>query len=147
MKERQIESMYRARFNERRNATQAMESLYSETRSGRDISQRAWLVAVGHPRIPSIRERLSRDQAREVMSDTERLTLTFAGSHGIRPIASVDRLNPRPGLRRWVAANTATDERARWKESWLSIHHDGSVTIAAAIGGHRVQNGFLKGHQ
>ncbi|WP_197719822.1 MULTISPECIES: hypothetical protein [Pseudonocardia] len=75
------------------------------------------------------------------------MALTFASSSGIHPLASVDRLNPRPGLRRWVAANTATDERARWKEAWLSIHHDGSVTLAAALGGHRIRDGFLGGHQ
>jgi hypothetical protein len=49
---------------------------------------------------------------------------------------SVDRSNPRPGLRRWVAVNTATGERSAWMESWVSIHHDGSVTLATAIGAH-----------
>ena len=24
-----------------------------------------------------------------------------------------------------------------WKEAWASIHHDGSVTLTAAVGGHR----------
>ena len=63
--------------------------------------------------------------------------MTYAGRSGIHPLESVDRLNPRPGLRRWVAVNTATGERSAWKESWASIHNDGSVTLATAIGGHR----------
>lgn len=148
MKERQIEEMYRARFHERRHATESLNALFNETSAGRDTNQRSWLVAVAHPRIPRLRERLSRDEAREVLSHAERLALTYAGSGGIHPLESVDRSNPRPGLRRWVAANTATGERSTWKESWVNIHHDGSVSLAAAVGGHRMSaNGYYEGQQ
>src|SRR6201999_1186263 len=41
------------------------------------------------------------------------------------------------GLRRWIALNTATSELSRWREACAAIHHDGSVTLAAAVGGHR----------
>jgi hypothetical protein len=58
----------------------------------------------------------------------------------------VDRRNARPGLRRWVAVNNASGERPEWKEAWTSIHHDGSVTLAAAVGGHRMSgNGYFEG--
>lgn len=60
----------------------------------------------------------------------------YAASTGVHPLESVDYLNPRPGLRRWVAVNTATEEGMTWRESWISIHHDGSATVAAAVGGH-----------
>jgi hypothetical protein len=70
------------------------------------------------------------------LSNAEGLALSYAGRGGIHPLESVDRLNPRPGLRRWVAVNMA-EGRAGWKESWASIHHDGSVAVAAAVGGHR----------
>ena len=73
--------------------------------------------------------------AREVFENVERLAIFYAGRGGIHPLESVDRLNPRPGLRRWTAVNTATEERSKWKEAWTSIHNDGSVTLAAAIGG------------
>jgi hypothetical protein len=43
--------------------------------------------------------------------------------------------------------NTATSERSSWREAWASIHHDGSVTLAAAIGGHRMQEGHAEGWQ
>lgn len=137
MKERQIEAMYRARFDERRHATEALDVLSTEASAGRDTDRRAWLIGVGHPRIPRFRDRLTRDEAKEVLSKSEELALTFAGRGGIHPLESVDRLNPRPGLRRWVAVNTAREESAAWKESWATIHHDGSVTLATAIGGHR----------
>jgi hypothetical protein len=137
MKERQIEAMYRARFDERRHATQALDALFTEASAGRNTGKRAWLTAVAHPRIPRFRDRITRDEARAVLSKTESLALTYAGSSGIHPVESVDRSNPRPGLRRWVAVNTATGERSGLKESWMSVHNDGSVTLATAIGGHR----------
>lgn len=137
MKERQIEAMYRARFDKRRHATEALDALFNEASACCNTGERAWLIAVAHPRIPRFRDRMTRDEARAVLSKTESLALTYAGRSGIHPLESVDRLNPRPGLRRWVAVNTATGERSAWKESWASIHNDGSVTLATAIGGHR----------
>lgn len=122
MKERQIEAMYRARFDERRHATEALDNLFAEAAGGRDTGKRAWLIAVAHPRVPRFHDRLTRDEARDVLSKTEELALTYAGRGGVHPLESVDRSNPRPGLRRWVAVNTATGERSTWKEAWLSIH-------------------------
>ena len=148
MKERQIEAMYRARFEERRHATEALDSLYDEAAAGRDSDKRAWLIAVAHPRIPRFRDRLTREEARGVLTKTVGLALFYAGHGGIHPLENVDRDNPRPGLRRWVAVNTATGERTLWKEAWTSIHHDGSVTIAAAVGGHRMSSdGYFDGWQ
>ena len=72
----------------------------------------------------------------------------YAGRGGVHPLENVDRHNPRPGLRRWVAVNTATGDRSLWKEAWASLHHDGSVTLAAAIGGHRMSSdGYFEGSQ
>jgi hypothetical protein len=41
MKERQIEAMYRARFDERRHATEALDHLYGELIAGLDTAERA----------------------------------------------------------------------------------------------------------
>lgn len=147
MKERQIEAMYRARFEERRHATEILNVLSSEAAAGRDTDTRAWLIAVAHPRVPRFRDRMSRESARDVLSKAEGLALVYAGRGGIHPLESVDRLNPRPGLRRWVAVNTAVSDRAVWKEAWVSIHDDGSVTLAAAVGAHRNQDGYFEGWQ
>lgn len=146
MKERQIEAMYRARFDERRHAIEALDTLYAEAAAGRDTGTRAWLIAVAHPRLPRVGNRLTRDQAREILTKTESLALHYAGRGGIHPLESVDRLNPRPGLRRWQAVNTATSEGSSWKESWASIHHDGSVALASSVGGHRTSSdGYFDG--
>lgn len=148
MQERQIEAMYRARFDERRHAAEALDRLFAEAVAGRDIHQRAWFIAVAHPRVPRFRDRLTREEARIVLAKAESLALTFAGRGGIHPLENVDRSNPRPGLRRWVAVNTATGERSRWKEAWGSIHQDGSTTLMAAVGGHRMtSDDYFEGSQ
>lgn len=136
MKERQIETMYRARFDERRHATEALDHLYEETAAGRDVSARAWMIAVALPRIPaSQRARMSRDDARAVFEDGGREALRLAArGQAVHPLESVDLLNPRPGLRRWNAPNTATSDHTRWREAWASIHNDGSVTLATGLG-------------
>jgi hypothetical protein len=148
MKERQIEAMYRARFEERRHASEALDALFTEASTGRDTDRRAWLIAVAHPRVPRIEDRLTREKARSVLEMSEKLALRYAGRGGIHPLESVDRRNPRPGLRRWIAVNTATSEHSLWKESWVSVHHDGSVTLVAAVGGHRSSgDGHFEGWQ
>ncbi|AYJ06364.1 AlbA family DNA-binding domain-containing protein [Mycobacterium avium] len=147
MKERQIEAMYRARFEERRHATEVLNALFSEAAAGRNTDTRSWMIAVAHPRMPRFRDRLTREAARDVLSEAEGLALVYAGRGGIHPLESVDRLNPRPGLRRWVAVNTATSDRTIWKEAWASIHDDGSVTLATAVGAHRIQAGHFEGWQ
>lgn len=147
MKERQIEAMYRARFEQRRHATEALDGLFLEAADGRDTHERAWLIAVANPRLPRVYGKWTRDQARKILTDSGPLALKFAKRHAYatHPIENIDFHNPRPGLRRWVAANTATGERAIWREAWASIHHDGSVTLTTAIGGHMMGNGDYYG--
>lgn len=136
MKERQIEAMYRARFDERRRATEAVDSLFAEAAEGRDTTERAWLIAVAHPRIPGALTRLSRNQARELFADSREITRSFSEKIGVHPLDEVDYPNPRPGLRRWVVPDSVTSDRS-WAEAWASVHHDGSVSLATAVGGHR----------
>ena len=147
MKERQIEAMYRARFDERRHATEALDVLYEEAAAGRDSGNRAWLIGVAHPRLPRVGSRLTRDAARGIFRKAHGLAEFYAGSV-FHPLQSVDQLNPRPGLRRWVAVNSATNADSKFKEAWASIHHDGSVTIACIVGGYPTFSGVcLEGWQ
>lgn len=134
MSERQIEAMYRARFDERRQAADALDSLFGEASAGRDTSSRAWLIAVAHPRMSRVHGRLSQHDARQIFSESERLTLAYVGRQLRHPLEAVDLINPRPGLRRWVAAS----QYEGWREAWATAHNDGSVTVATAIGGKRL---------
>lgn len=135
MKEQQIEAMYRARFDARRHTTDELDALYSDAARGRGTDL-AWLVAVAHPRTPRAHVSMTRERASEVFRDAE-VALSFLDNPRAvpHPLENVDRFNPRPGLRRWVAPNTAQGERQRWKETWASIHRDGSVTLATALSG------------
>ncbi|MBA8806348.1 AlbA family DNA-binding domain-containing protein [Promicromonospora sukumoe] len=136
MKERQIEAMYRARLDERRHAGEALGRLYDDTAVGHDLAERAWFIGVAHPRIPDVAtERPAREQAGVVFDRAATLTLGWSDRTGIHPLENVTLNNPRPGLRRWTAPNKATSDRQRFRQAWASIHHDGSVSIAAAVGG------------
>ncbi|WP_235504767.1 AlbA family DNA-binding domain-containing protein [Arthrobacter sp. Leaf141] len=148
MKERQIEAMYRARLDERRQATAALDALFNDSSAGRNTGDRAWFIAVAHPRVPRILAHLDRDEARLILQKAVPLALSFAGRGGVHPLESVDVQNPRPGLRRWVAVNTATGERKLWREAWVSVHQNGSVTLATAIGAHQMsRDGYFAGHE
>lgn len=139
MQEPQLEQMYRARFDERRHATEAMDRLYEEA----SLKQRpgtTWLVAVAHPRVPTPHHGMARDQAGAVLDKAGPIALNYADRSGVHPIDSMDQWSLRPGLRRWVIPNKATGDGDRWKEAWASIHHDGSVTLTASLGGHPFGN-------
>lgn len=134
MKERQIEAMYRARFDERRHAAETLNALFAESAAGRDHATQVWLIAVAHPRVPRFRDRLTQEGMRAVLKTAESLTLTFSQRGKFHPLERMDRDSPRPGLRRWVVANTSAYKAEERVESWGSIHHDGSVTLATVVG-------------
>lgn len=138
MKERELERLYRARFDERRHSAEALDALSVEASAGRDTTRRAWFIGVAHPRIPQIGDRPTAAQARAVLEKAKTSAFNYANRRGIHPLLSVDRNNVRPGLRRWVAPNTAYDQNSSWKEASATIHFDGSTTLVAALGGHRV---------
>ena len=48
------------------------------------------------------------------------------------------------GLGRPAERDGVTFQR-RWREAWISVHDDGSVTLAAALGGHRKSDGTSTG--
>lgn len=155
MKERQIEAMYRARFTERQLAVEALDDLYAQTARGRDFDKRAWLIATAHPRIPRVRDRLTADQAQEALSTAASLGLSYArqveqspyempnmapnsvDEPPVRPLKGTEKYRLHPGLRRWVAVNNTFGDPA-WKQPCLSIHDDGSVTLAIAVGRHHI---------
>lgn len=138
MKERQLEAMYRARFDERRRSTEVLDRLYSEAAAMRSPESPAWIVAVAHPRLGSIlTTRPDQTAARLAFEEASKNALVYVGRGSLHPLESVDRNNPRPGLRRWTARPTIDGDGQRWREAWISVHDDGSVSFAAAVGGHR----------
>lgn len=148
MRERQLEGMYRARFDERRRSHQALDDLYEDAAAGRTTADRAWLIGVAHPRLPQLGAGIDRQQAEQVLVEAANLGVGTYGSRGqVHPLQSVDHYGLRPGLRRWNAINSATTTGTEWKESWASLHRDGSVTLATRIGGHRGWDQQFAGHE
>lgn len=141
MRERQIEQMYRARFDARSRADQAIDDLYEETAAGRDTDERAWLVAVAVPQFPRAGGRLDRNQVRLAIESARRTAPEVASAEWVHPFESIDYLNPRRGMRRWVLRNTKETEQSRWKAAWISVLDNGSVTLAMAVGGYRNPRG------
>ena len=148
MTERELESMYRTRFEERRHSTETLDALHADASAGRDTTERAWLIGVAHPRIPQLRERLTEGEARDVITGAMNVGNGFTemwrpfgpgslaratGPRGQHPLAATTPFSLRPGLRRWIAP----PEHDGSREAWASVHHDGSVSLAAAVGGHR----------
>ncbi len=136
MREREVAAQYRARFDAAHNPSTYLYELYDETSTDRDTADRAWFIAVAHPKSGASRTvRWSQEQARNIFKDAEKYTLAVAPRTTAHPLEFVDRENPRPGLRRWIAPNTQITDSVRSAESWISVHFDGSVTLAAVVGG------------
>jgi hypothetical protein len=150
MTERELESMYRLRFEERRHSTETLDALHADASAGRDTTERVWLISVAHPRLPQLRERLTEKDAQNVISGAMNAGGVFTevrrrGPTGVwtrtgvprgqHPLEAVGIQGLRPGLRRWITPPKYEGSR----EAWASVHHDGSVTLAAVVGGHRTQ--------
>jgi hypothetical protein len=90
MKEREIEAAYRARFDERRRSTEALDSLYVETAAGRDTDQRAWLIAVAHPRVPGVLTRPTHDDARQIFEIAGNIALSNCHRRATHPLENLE---------------------------------------------------------
>ena len=86
MKERQIEAMYRARFDERRRTSDAVDTMYNEAAEGRDSQARAWFVAVAHPRVPVVLSRPDRHEISAIFERAETVSLSISRNHGVHPL-------------------------------------------------------------
>lgn len=135
MKERQIEAAYRARFDERRQSAEVLDRMHQELAVGTEVEARASLIAVGRPRVtPTLATRWDQNEAQRLLTDASVLSLTYARRNSIRPFEIVDVRNPRPGLRRWVAIRSQSTGDHSWREARVSIHLDGAVSVAFALG-------------
>lgn len=138
MNERQIEAMYRARFDERRRAVETLDGYYAEAMEQIGPSEQPWLIAVAHPRVPDAIARPDREAAKAVFKNAAAYALTFARRLGTHVFDATDHTNPRAGFRRWTAMDQVRDKERPWCGAWASVHHDGSVSLVAPVGGLRV---------
>ncbi len=135
MKEREIERMYRARFDEQRHVHEALDALYDEAVADQPADGTAWFVAVARPRIPArVRERMSQETARKIFDRADTVGGDAVNWNMSRPLGSFERDRPRPGLRRWVAESPILN-RLDWMSGAASVHFDGATTLTAIVGG------------
>lgn len=142
MNEREIAEAYRGRFTGQRDAAEALNRLYEGACVGLDSHRRVWGIVAARPRIPlSAPAGFTRDEARELLQAAGVESEAMLRPEAVRrelahPLGSVDPDRIRPGLRRWIAparTNFAPEIGAQ-----AGLHQDGAVTLAAALGDHRV---------
>ncbi|MCZ9635002.1 ATP-binding protein [Rhodococcus sp. BH5] len=139
MRERQIELMYRARFDERRNSAEALDALYAEQAAGKETDKRAWLVAVAHPRLATpLGTRPTKDDAISMFREARGFAYGYASGAGDHLLEATELFEPRPGLRRWIVRSAVHGGSIKWPGTRASIHHNGAVTLTSAIGGHKI---------
>ena len=137
MQEPQIERLYRARFNERRNADEGVERLWRDAASWYAADDRPYAVGVARPQTPHSTFRRDERAARRICEQAGMLAQAVAPS--IHPFYQFDwlaqrneRLNAwRPALRQWRARIL----RDQWQQASAAIHDDDTVVLVQAVGG------------
>ncbi|MGW1550268.1 AlbA family DNA-binding domain-containing protein [Streptomyces sp. NPDC002346] len=139
MAEHQIERAYRDRFARvglTEEELQRHVDFTTKTIAAHVTAPSAWFVAVSRPQRPLPRGAytMSRDEARDVLEAAEkraRALLARASVPGpLLGMGPDTRLNPRPGLRRWVCSNLESPIN---REVITELHYDGTVVMAANL--------------
>jgi Putative DNA-binding domain len=140
MLEWEVDQAYRLRHERRRRAEQELAKIYAHTASYAHADPRAsarvWLVGVARPAADQPAIAVSRQDARDRLKRASEYAIQHAGTDCVHPLDCGNTFNPRVGLRRWVAAMNRGDGRTdAFREAWAELHHDGTVPLAAAMGG------------
>jgi schlafen family protein len=145
MREREIERAYRERFSNQEAERRQLGLLISDAAHQLDMDGKAWIVASARSQtpVPAVSASLSSAEVRPALEAVLRRTLEVVPSgHGdrfllVRELGSA-ALNPRVGLRRWVARTTSTSgPDALSTYVHVELHHDGSLVLAVALEGWR----------
>jgi len=153
--ERQIEQMYRSRINESGNADEELQTLYTDMADQCPTNERAYMIGVVRPRIPSV-IRPKRDlkavlNLLENAMDTswgmfaDRATPYDSGplSHAYLAATNNGRSVPKfahrdkwhPTLRGWLATTMEYTEGRPWLDAKTAIYDNGATVLAVAVGG------------
>jgi Putative DNA-binding domain len=142
MRERDLERAYANRFARREHEHARLVEMIAEVTEQLE-PDRAWLVAVAHPRTP--RPAISAPPSRgdvvavleEALMRTGEIVPTDAFDR-YKPLRDLDQaaFNPRVGLRKWIAQtlpSASPDDRCHHVH--VQLHHDGSIGFAVALEG------------
>lgn len=136
MKERDLETAYRARFDSARRSREELANLYNAMAQSFDISQSAVFVGAARPRVAvPVAERRDMHEAAWIMEKASKLAdWWLAAPSGYHPLEDVSPYSCRAGFRGWVAPPTNPDG---WRPGRAAVFNDGSVSLAWRAGGHR----------
>lgn len=131
MSEREIESHYRLRFEDRRLRDKSLGDVTDQVLLGIPGDDRVWFVAAARPERlrPASSGRLSREEAREIIAAVKRMNPFSAPMMGVQGLEDAS-LNPRPRLRRW--RSSGPDEHRSTNSVIIEVHDDGCVAVAVA---------------
>jgi len=151
MKEPQIAAAYRARLEDSRRAGDALHELWEEVSANLPSAQRARIILAGRPRSTVSRHvkpdpRVISGYVSRGWSIGQWLTNNRA-MRGQHPLESVNMYNLRPGLRRWMAMNSSVAEDEFGHAAQAAVHDDGSVTVAATVGGQHHSDDAFQPHE
>lgn len=145
MNERMLEAAYRTRFAAKQAATRTLREIVDHAIDGRPVAERAWMVAVARPTHPAARgERLDRAAAAGIFEGAYSFSYQWVSLH-VHPLDWLDRLNPRPGMRRWIARFSRSGDTTRWREAHAEVCDDGTVTLVSAMGAGRAGSDIMFG--
>lgn len=131
MSEREIESHYRLRFEDRRLREKSLEDLTDQILRGVPGDGRVWFVAAARPERlrPASAGRVSKAEVQEILGQVMSGNPYRPPNMGVQGLEEVS-LNPRPRLRRW--RSVGPDSYATDNSVIVEVHDDGCVAVAAA---------------
>jgi hypothetical protein len=142
MREWDLERAYRERFARRASDESRLADMIGHVGDQVDVQSGCWLIGAARPSVPAPTTAPLPDRAKAVRVIQRALDLGVSIAPTSERRAEVirsldnDALNPRPGLRRWVAATRAEQTpESRSDRVHIELHNDGSVVVATRLDG------------
>lgn len=141
MTERLLDNAYKLRFGLTSLRSTRLHDLLEQAFPHYATGPSIWAVAAATPSNPrvSAARRATRDEARSIISDARNLRFELAERIGHSPLERISGRNPWMGLRRWIDSSRTPgqidESTTNSRSSIVEIHDDGSVTLAAILGG------------
>ncbi len=141
MNERLLHDAYRLRFGIAAARSKSFGDLLESALPRNQKYLSLWIGAAAQPTVPRATGvgRVTSEQARSIVSQARDLRFVLAPRVDHTPLERMDGANLQMGLRRWVGGDNAPGQKfhldAVYRASIVEIHDDGSLTLAAAMGG------------
>ncbi|TCO58335.1 AlbA family DNA-binding domain-containing protein [Actinocrispum wychmicini] len=142
MREFDLDRAYRERFARQASQETRLAELIDHVADQVDVHSGCWLVGAAHPSVPvpSTTPAPDRDATVATLQHALQLGVNIAPASNRRAevIRALDNnaLNPRVGLRRWVAATqTNRTPEGLSDQVHIELHHDGSTVLATRLDG------------